>query len=125
MVSVDVHARTPLYQQVMDQLLSGIAQGIYPPGEPLPSLRQAAVDTGLNINTVKRAYRELEQLGVLASFPGRGSVVCAGSAAQNAMRQNAVTQLESAAQNARLRGVSLEQVNTITANIFERSKNNA
>ena len=118
MIPVDIHVRTPLYQQVMEQILDGVAQGVYPPGEALPSLRQAAVETGLNINTVKRAFRELEQQGVIMSFPGRGSVVCTGGAAQDALQREAAGQAEQAIQNARLRKVPRAQIDAIIDKIY-------
>ncbi|MCL2023775.1 MAG: GntR family transcriptional regulator [Oscillospiraceae bacterium] len=124
MLPVDIHSRTPLYQQVMEQILQGIAGGVYPQGGAVPSLRQTAVETGLNINTVKRAYNELEQMGVLVSLPGRGSVVCAGNAVQNAMRREAITRLEGCVLHAKLRGITLSQVKDICDKIFERRDKN-
>lgn len=53
----------PLYTQIVDELLMGIARGEYAPGDKLPSVRDLAVEAGVNPNTMQRAYQELERQG--------------------------------------------------------------
>lgn len=50
-------------------------RGELKPGDPLPSIRQLAKDLGISVITTKRAYNELEQLGLIESMVGRGSFV--------------------------------------------------
>lgn len=52
-----------------------IAAGEIGPGDPLPTVRQLAGDLGVNLNTVARAYRELEKAGLVTSTRGRGTRV--------------------------------------------------
>ncbi len=55
----------PIYSQIIDAMISRIASGIYDPGEKLPSVRELAVDAGVNPNTMQRALAELESMGLL------------------------------------------------------------
>ena len=67
----------PVYRQIIDQILGGIAAGTIAPGAQLPTVRQLAVDLAINPNTVVRAYRELEIRGVLDTQQGVGTFVTA------------------------------------------------
>ena len=68
----------PMYLQIMEQIRRRIAVGDLKAGQPLPSIRQLAVDLQISVITVKRAYLELEREGVIATQHGKGSVVAAG-----------------------------------------------
>ena len=65
----------PVYRQIIDQILGGIASGTLSPGDQLPTVRQLAVDLAVNPNTVVRAYRELEIRGVLSTQQGVGTFI--------------------------------------------------
>ena len=65
----------PVYRQIMDQLRLMIAAGRLKPGEELPTVRGLAQTLIINPNTVARAYRELEQVGVLYTRQGSGTFV--------------------------------------------------
>jgi GntR family transcriptional regulator len=65
----------PVYRQIIDQVLGGIASGALSPGNQLPTVRQLAVDLAVNPNTVVRAYRELEIRGVLSTQQGVGTFI--------------------------------------------------
>jgi DNA-binding transcriptional regulator YhcF (GntR family) len=68
---------TPPYEQVRRQLAALIGDGVLPPGERLPPLRQLAGDLGLAVGTVARAYRELEAAGLVVGRRGGGTRVAA------------------------------------------------
>ncbi len=65
----------PVYRQIIDQILGGIASGALSPGDQLPTVRQLAVELAVNPNTVVRAYRELEIRGVLSTQQGVGTFI--------------------------------------------------
>jgi GntR family transcriptional regulator len=71
----DMTSGVPVYRQIIDQILGGIAAGTLTPGDQLPTVRQLAVDLAINPNTVVRAYRELEIRGVLNTQQGVGTFV--------------------------------------------------
>lgn len=72
---LDLHSGVPVYRQLIDQVLGGIAGGVLTPGDQLPTVRQVAVDLSINPNTVARAYREMEIRGVLDTQQGTGTFV--------------------------------------------------
>jgi len=72
---LDDHSGVPVYRQIIDQVLGGVATGTLRPGDQLPTVRQVAVDLAINPNTVQRAYRELEIRGLLATQQGTGTFI--------------------------------------------------
>src|SRR5689334_22630858 len=72
---LDGGSGVPVYRQIIDQVLGGIAAGALQPGDQLPTVRQVAVDLAINPNTVVRAYRELEIRGVLETQQGTGTFI--------------------------------------------------
>src|SRR5580658_7464296 len=72
---LDAHSGVPVYRQIIDQVLSGIASSSLKLGDQLPTVRQVAVDLSINPNTVMRAYRELEIRGVLDTQQGTGTFI--------------------------------------------------
>jgi len=72
---LDLASGVPVYRQIIDQVLGGIASGNLEPGTQIPTVRQVAVDLAINPNTVVRAYRELEIRGVLETQQGTGTFI--------------------------------------------------
>lgn len=72
-LKIDQRSGVPVYRQIIDQVLGGVAAGKLLPGDQLPTVRQLAVDLAINPNTVVRAYRELEIREVLATQQGTGT----------------------------------------------------
>jgi GntR family transcriptional regulator len=72
---LDLHSGVPVYRQIIDQVMGGIAAGVLASGDQIPTVRQVAVDLSINPNTVARAYRELEIRGVLETQQGTGTFV--------------------------------------------------
>ncbi len=72
---LDLRSGVPVYRQLIDQVLVAISSGTLMPGDRLPTVRQVAVDLSININTVVRAYKELEIRGVLSTQQGTGTFI--------------------------------------------------
>ena len=72
---LDARSGVPVYRQLIDQVLGGMAANALAAGDQLPTVRQVAVDLSINSNTVARAYRELEIRGVLDTQQGMGTFV--------------------------------------------------
>ena len=72
---LDLRSGVPVYRQIIDQVMGGIASGTLAGGHQLPTVRQVAVDLSINPNTVMRAYRELEIRGVLTTQQGIGTFI--------------------------------------------------
>jgi GntR family transcriptional regulator len=65
----------PIYVQLREQILALIGRGMLKPGTQLPTMRQVAVHLKIDLNTVQRAYAELERDGVLSKVRGVGTFV--------------------------------------------------
>jgi GntR family transcriptional regulator len=74
-LALDLLSGVPVYRQIIDQVLGGIAGGTLSRGDQLPTVRQLAVDLAINPNTVVRAYRELEIRGVIETQQGTGTFI--------------------------------------------------
>src|SRR4030043_876357 len=72
---LDLKSGVPFHRQIVDQIRYGIASRRLLPGEQLPTVRDLAVQLELNPNTVRKAYSELEILGVLDTQQGTGTFV--------------------------------------------------
>ena len=73
--SLDPKAGTPFYRQILDQIKFGIASGSLSMGEQLPTVRALAVELKVNLNTVAKAYKELEIKEILETQQGTGTFI--------------------------------------------------
>lgn len=69
----------PIYQQLMNRICSEIIRGDRKSGEKLPSVREYAVEAGVNANTIQRVYRELERENIVESKRGQGTFITANN----------------------------------------------
>ena len=74
---IDFRSKTPIYLQLAGQLGREIAAGGLPAESRLPTVRQLAADLRVNFNTVARAYRMLDEAGLISAQQGRGTFVLA------------------------------------------------
>jgi GntR family transcriptional regulator len=72
---LDGHSGVPVYRQLIDQVQGAIAAGVLRPGDQLPTVRLVAVELAINLNTVLRAYREMEIRGILDTQQGTGTFI--------------------------------------------------
>lgn len=73
--NLDPKTGVPFYRQIIDQIKFGIAKGNLNVGEQLPTVRALAVELKVNLNTVAKAYKELEILNVLETHQGTGTFI--------------------------------------------------
>ena len=81
-----------MYLQIMEQIKQRIAVGDWAEGQPIPSIRQLAVDLEVSVITVKRAYLELEREGVIVTQQGKGSRVATGGGLASRLREQELAQ---------------------------------
>ena len=72
---LDPKGGTPFYRQIIDQIKFGIASGSLKIGEQLPTVRALAVELKVNLNTVTKAYKELEIQSILETQQGTGTFI--------------------------------------------------
>ena len=74
-LTIDPESSVPIYIEIEENIHSLIAAGQLQPGEQLPTIRELAADIRVNLNTVARAYFELDKEGVISTQRGKGTFV--------------------------------------------------
>src|SRR5699024_4537300 len=74
-IQLNFNSDIPIYEQLKNEIIIGIAKTHLQPGERLPSVRQLASDIGINLHTVNKAYKQLEEEGFLLIHRQRGAIV--------------------------------------------------
>lgn len=75
-IQIEPQSDIPIYTQITNQIIEGIARGYLHPGNSLPSVRAFAADLGVNMHTVNKSYHELEKKGIIRIVPKSGAVIC-------------------------------------------------
>jgi GntR family transcriptional regulator len=102
----------PIYLQLVEQVKHAIETGALRPGEQLPGIRPLAEELVINVNTVAKAYRELEHEGVIELRHGAGAFVTAGAKGRKGTDKfrAAETLVASTVEKLRARGLSDEEI---------------
>ncbi len=85
-IELDFRSGVPIYIQIMDQIKHLVATSALQPGDQLPTVRQLATDLRINFNTVARAYRSLDEEGLISTQHGRGTYILEPVSAKNSER---------------------------------------
>lgn len=85
LLKIDLQPDKPLFEQVRIRLIDAVRDGSLPAGTRLPTVRELAGQLGLAVNTVARAYRELEAAGVVETRGRFGSFVASSDPVDAAM----------------------------------------
>jgi len=73
--SLDFRSGVPVYVQIVEQVLAFLSSGDLKAGEQLPTVRQMAAELRVNFNTIARAYRMLDEAGLISTQQGRGTYI--------------------------------------------------
>lgn len=74
-IELNFNSDIPIYEQLKNEIIIGIAKRQLLPGDRLPSVRQLAGDIGINLHTVNKAYKQLEEAGFLMIHRQRGAII--------------------------------------------------
>jgi GntR family transcriptional regulator len=104
----------PIYVQLREQIAAALGRGVLAPGARLPTMREVAVTLRIDLNTVQRAYAELERDGLITLARGRGSFVAQAPPPRDrsaaAARETAERLAAQAAAQARAAGIALDEL---------------
>jgi GntR family transcriptional regulator len=78
----------PIYLQLIQRICRSIVRGELNAGDKLPSVREMAVQSGVNPNTMQRVYGELERMGVVETRRGQGTYVTEDQGLLNRLRED-------------------------------------
>jgi GntR family transcriptional regulator len=74
-IHIDFRSGIPIYTQIVEQVKQQLISGLLKPGDQLPTVRALALELRVNFNTVARAYRLLDEAGVISTQQGRGTYI--------------------------------------------------
>ncbi len=89
---IDFHKPQPIYLQMIDEIKRSLARGELQPGEKIPSQRERAQVSRINPNTVQRAYREMEAIGLTVTVRGQGTFITTDMSVLNKVRDEMTNQ---------------------------------
>lgn len=114
LLTIDLESDIPLYTQIRNEIVKGIATKDLVAGETLPSVRQLANDIGVNMHTINKAYNQLKQEGFLSVHRRKGVVVNSLEkySANDAYYEKFYRNLEPLLIEALCRGVDADKVKT-------------
>lgn len=120
MLTIDYRSGESLYIQIKNNYKKMIMSGSLKENEMLPSVRTLAGNLAINVNTVQRAYRELEQEGYIYSVPGKGNFVAKiDKSIINKGYNEFRDQLLELMEKAKFLNISKEEVNKIVNEFYE------
>lgn len=122
MISIDLKSRLPVYEQIKNQIMTLIQLGILKTDEQLPSIRALSSETKVNVNTVKRAIQELEEMGVIYSVPGKGSFVSENAFSNTRIKEKALDEINHTIVSSIPKGVTKDDVLELIEKIFTEAK---
>lgn len=121
-VLIDKQSRVPAYEQIRNQLLTLILIGSFAPHSQLPSIRSIATDAGVNINTVKKAFSDLESYGAIYTVPGKGSFVSEKAFKNDSVHDTAVSEVSDVISAARAKGLKKQEIIDILNEIYTQEE---
>lgn len=118
LLQLDFNSDTPIYQQIRDQIVLGIADGSLESGQRLPTIRALADEAGINMMTVSKAYQLLKQEGYIQTDRRSGATVAPRQGAAGPGRET-LRGLRLRLSELRLAGLSREEILALCARLYD------
>ena len=116
-LNFDFHSDVPIFMQIRNQIVIGIAEGKLKPGEQLPTIRTLADESGINMMTVSKAYQILKQEGYITTDRRSGARVALKD--DKAVNEQTMQQLRLAISELRLSGMKEEEILSLVSGIYQ------
>lgn len=114
----DFESKTPIYQQLRDQIVAGIAEGRLTPGEKLPTIRALADESGINMMTVSKAYQLLNNEGYIVTDRRKGTLI-SNKIKTDPVGEKKLKELRVIISELQLSGLSLNEVLTLCTEYYK------
>ncbi|MBS4209288.1 GntR family transcriptional regulator [Bacillus sp. FJAT-50079] len=113
-------ASKPIYIQIAEKIFQQMIRGEIKPGEKLPSVREMAIQSGVNPNTIQRTYTEMERMGVVETKRGQGTFIVENQSIVEELKQTMQREIiEQFVISMRELGLSKEQMKSGLEEFFE------
>lgn len=126
-IEIEPASAVPIYLQLAQQIMEGVASGKLAPGTPLPSVRAFAADLGMNMHTVNKAYHYLEEKKMIEIMPKKGVFIHPDGIreATKEERERLLQELRPILAEAICRKISKEEMAELTGKLIEEIKEGA
>lgn len=124
MIFIDYHSRVPIYEQIKEQVIMRINTGVYKANDQLPSIRSLSKELNINVNTVKKAFSELELDGITYSAQGRGIFVAENPIGNEKIKKSAIEDIRQSLSSGKAKGVEKTEVIKLVNDIYEAGEGN-
>lgn len=101
----------PIYQQIVDKVRAAVKMGTLSPGQQLPTVQEMAQQLSIARGTIKRAYDELEHLGLIEKIQGRGTFICYQPANSGSRKEQAMAAIDEMLDKLEKMGFSATEIN--------------
>jgi len=119
---IEIDPSLPIYQQIIDEICRLLVRGELKGGGQIPSQREMAEILKVSPNTVQRAYRDLESMGVVATARGQGTFVSADPELREDLRRRLLAQaLRGFAQQVRALGFAADDIPRLVSQALEET----
>jgi GntR family transcriptional regulator len=119
-ITIDFESDIPIYTQLRNEIVSGIAKGDLIEGDSLPSVRQLGDDIGVNLHTVNKAYNILKQEGFVKIDRRKGAIISVSlDGSKDVSISSLEKELEPITATAFCKHVSKEEFISIVDKLFE------
>ncbi len=122
LIHLDFKDDVPIYMQIRNQIVMGIAEGKLSPGEKLPTIRTLAEQSGINMMTVNKAYQLLKQEGYILADRRSGAMVSDRIHVKNGLPDRSKEGLRIIISEARLSGVTKEEFLRLCEEMYEEGE---
>ena len=111
-ITINNKSKQPIYEQIKNQIKEGIIKNNIDEKTPLPSIRKLSKDIETSVMTVKKAYDNLEEEGLVVTVHGKGSFIAAANQEllMEERRKELEKELEAAVQKARTGGLTAKEI---------------
>ncbi len=123
LIVFDFQSDIPLYLQLRNQVVVGIAQGKLVPGEKLPTIRALAEESGVNMMTISKAYQLLKREGYILTERRCGTIVA--PLQKSVIEESTIDQLRLILSEFRVSGLSEEDTLSLCGELYREGKDDA
>ena len=125
MFQIDSFSRTPVYEQIINQLEHFILTGILTADTQIPSVRNLSVNLSINPNTIQKAYAELDRNGIIYSVPGRGCFITKDAKdILSSQKLGKLTNLKELVSELKLAGLPIDSVIATVKEVYNQKEDN-
>ncbi|MDO5708373.1 MAG: GntR family transcriptional regulator [Andreesenia angusta] len=109
----------PVYIQIVEQTIEMIVKGELDDNDKLPSVRELAIQLGINPSTVSKAYKELDEMGFIKTEKGKGTFILFSEKGLDIQKNKLLSEIEEKIERAKSIGIESQEIRKIIDRLYE------